>query len=140
MVCAKHIDKTSVQICLKTCSLFVGKAVFADVVFRPSEVDILVSYVHVATVQHWLGGAVMSLLQPFEVFQASWIPLVVAQTESAEIAFGIWCIARNQPKPIKFSSDDAAFVVRIAVFVSSEMVFIGDVCWKAIKIVKGRLL
>ena len=95
MVCAKHIDKTSVQIRLKTCSLFVGKAVFADVVFRPGKVDILMGHVHVATVQYWLGGAVTSLLQSFEVFQTSWVPLVMAQAEATEIAFGVWCIARN---------------------------------------------
>ena len=64
----------------------------------------------------------------------------MTQAEAAEVAFGIWRVARNQPKPVKFSGDDTPFVVRITVFVSSEMVFIGDVRWEAVKIVQGWLL
>ena len=50
MLCAKYVNESSIQICLKAGSFLVGKAVLADVIFGSGKVDVLMSYVHVATV------------------------------------------------------------------------------------------
>ncbi len=130
---AKRIDKSRIQKCLKATPLFVGKSMLADIWFGICEVNFLMSDVEISAKQHRFR-----LLEPLHVRQERWIPPLVPQRQSAQIALGVWRVDGDDPKLIKFRCDDTPLICRVTVAVVCDGKLLGDIRRKSVDKSEGR--